>query len=34
MKNYLNGMYLTSPSYCNVLITLDKKQTAKKIIYK
>ena len=27
-------MYLTSPSDCNVLITLDKKQTAKKITYK
>ena len=27
-------MYLTSPSDCNVLITLDKKQSAKKIIYK
>ena len=27
-------MSLTSPSYCNVLITLDKKQTAKKITYK
>ncbi len=27
-------MYLTSPNDCNVLITLDKKQIAKKIIYK
>ncbi len=27
-------MYYTSPSDCNVLITLDKKQTAKKITYK
>ena len=27
-------MSLTSPSYCNVLITLDKNQTAKKITYK
>ena len=27
-------MYLTSPSDCNVLITLDKKQTVKKITYK
>ncbi len=27
-------MFLTSPSDCNVLITLDKKQTAKKITYK
>ena len=27
-------MYLTSPRDCNVLITLDKKQTAKKITYK
>ena len=27
-------MYLTSPSYCNVLITLDKKQTVKKVTYK
>ena len=27
-------MFLTSPSDCNVLVTLDKKQTAKKITYK
>ena len=27
-------MFLTSPSDCNVLITLDKKQSAKKITYK